>query len=342
MEQGLAVKCLHFISPFFGKPGKVRHWEAIYGLDISIVDVGDTFASMLARRPENGFGKVMNPCIDCKILMLSHARERMEKYGASFIISGEVVGQRPMSQRRDALNLIRRDADVRDVLLRPLCAKLMDPTPAEESGLVDRSRLMAISGRGRREQMELAKHFALPEIPTPGGGCKLAEMENARRYWPVLIHAPHPTAAEFRLSNIGRQHWAGEHWLSIGRNQADNEALARFAFAGDLIFKVADMAGPTAVGRQFEGRKWSPEVVRETAAYVASFSPRAMKLGGEVTVRVTEGETVTEVRVTPQRVTPLGYAEHNWPAVREEIRAEARARALPMPPDDDGRDGEAE
>ncbi|MDR3045879.1 MAG: tRNA(5-methylaminomethyl-2-thiouridylate) methyltransferase [Desulfovibrio sp.] len=342
-EQGLAVKCLHFVSPFFGKPGKVKHWEAIYGLDIAAVDLGESFATLLRERPAHGFGKVLNPCVDCKIIMISRAREMMERYGASFIITGEVLGQRPMSQRRDTLNVIRRDAGVKELLLRPLCARKLDPTPAEESGLVDRSRLHAIFGRGRKEQMALAEKYGLTEIPTPAGGCKLAERENARRYWPVLAHSPLATAAEFKLANIGRQYWAGPHWLSIGRHQADNDALVRFAFPADLHFKVAGFPGPLAIGRQFDGKAWDEEVVRDAAAFVASFSPKAVREGTPVTVRVAGPDGMDEVTVTPARTTPLGWGELNWQGVREEIRADARARALPVPEgNDDGPDGQSE
>lgn len=327
MEQGLKVKCLHFVSPFFGKPHKVRHWRKIYGLDIESVDMGEAFANLLAVRPQYGFGKVLNPCVDCKILMVTRARTCMEHYGASFIISGEVLGQRPMSQRRDTLNAIRRDADAKEILLRPLSARLLDPTQVEESGLVDRERLMAISGRGRKEQMALAERFGITEIPTPAGGCKLAERENARSYWPVLCHAPNVTAADFYLSNTGRQYWAGAHWLSIGRNQHDNEGLTRLATPQDLRMKVAHFSGPLALGRQFDGAPWSEEVIADAASFIASFSPKAVRSGEEVIVRVTSEGVTREVVVMPARTTPLGWGEHDWTAIHEEIRAEARAKA---------------
>lgn len=326
MEQGLRVKCLHFVTPFFGKPRLVKHWRAIYGLDIEAVDMSEDFATLLANRPKYGFGKVLNPCVDCKILMIGRARQLMERYGASFIISGEVLGQRPMSQRRDSLNVVRRDAEAKEVLLRPLCAKLMDPTPAELSGLVDREKLLGISGRGRKEQMELAAHFALTEIPTPAGGCKLTERENARSYWPVLKYAPTVTAGEFRLANTGRQYWAGSYWLAIGRNQGDNEYLVKHAFAGDLHFKVVGYPGPLAVGRQFAGADWTPDVVKDAAAFAASFSPKAVRSGEDVDVRVSRGDESYTVRVHPNRSTPLAWGERAWPDIRDEIRGEARIR----------------
>ena len=126
MEQGLVVRCLHFVTPFFGKPQLIPHWEKVYGLEVEAVDVGEAFVRLLRERPDHGFGKVMNPCVDCKILMMRKARELMKKWGASFLISGEVLGQRPMSQRRDTLNVIRRDAEVKESLLRPLSAQLLD------------------------------------------------------------------------------------------------------------------------------------------------------------------------------------------------------------------------
>ena len=137
--QGLRVCCLHCHSPFFGDPGAVERWSNLYGLDIRTLDVSDDFCAMLRARPAHGFGKVMNPCVDCKILLLRHARLYMESIGARLLATGEVMGQRPMSQRRDVLNAIRRDAGVQDILLRPLSALHLAPTPAEEEGFVEGS-----------------------------------------------------------------------------------------------------------------------------------------------------------------------------------------------------------
>ena len=147
-DQGLKVRCLHCVSPFFGDEAALPRWRRLHNLDIASLDVSEDFAALLRRRPVHGFGKVMNPCVDCKILLLRHARLYMEAVGARLLASGEVLGQRPMSQRRDTLHVIPRDADVTGLLLRPLCARLLAPIPAEENGLVDRTRLLSISGRG--------------------------------------------------------------------------------------------------------------------------------------------------------------------------------------------------
>jgi len=326
MEQGRTVKCLHFTSPFFGKPNQIRRWQRLYGLDIDAEDVSDDFTALLVRGPEHGFGSVLNPCVDCKILMMRRARERMADYGASFLASGEVLGQRPMSQRRDTLNIIRRDAQVRDILLRPLSALHLDPTEAELSGLVDRSRLLGISGRGRKDQLELAARYGITEIPTPGGGCMLTEKENARRYWPLLRRMDRPGADDFRLSNLGRQFWKENLWLVVGRNQADNESFARLEKKGDLRFKTAGFPGPLALGRAVAGSVWLADMVREAASLVASYSPKACRawedghLPGGVPVCVTEQDgSQHTVRVVPCRGGV--FAEPSWQEARDSLLA---------------------
>lgn len=112
--QGLRVKTLHFFTPFFGKPQARKYWEKLYDLDLTAIDVGDEFVEMMKAGPDSGFGKVLNPCVDCKILLLRRAKELLSRFGATFLATGEVLGQRPMSQRLDTLNRISREAEVRD------------------------------------------------------------------------------------------------------------------------------------------------------------------------------------------------------------------------------------
>ncbi|OIN98660.1 MAG: tRNA(5-methylaminomethyl-2-thiouridylate) methyltransferase [Desulfovibrionaceae bacterium CG1_02_65_16] len=318
-EQGLNVLGLHYVSPFFGKPHLLGHWRSEYGIEVIPVDVRRPYLDMLAA-PAHGYGKHLNPCVDCKILMLRHARGLLETYGAKFLVSGEVLGQRPMSQRADTLNLIRKDAGVTDVLLRPLSAQKLGPTPMEQSGLVDRERLPGIWGRGRRGQLELAEHFGVTDIPTPAGGCRLAEIEPAARYLPVLSHLADPRPEDFQLSHLGRQYWAGPFWLSIGRNEAANKAMEAATKPDDLRFRLKDFVGPLAVGRQYapknpvdaDAARWPEAVVADAAAFAASYSPRARAeadAGRPVTVLVLRGNDAAEVRVTPARTTPLDWTE---------------------------------
>ncbi|WP_461208936.1 adenine nucleotide alpha hydrolase family protein [Desulfocurvus sp. DL9XJH121] len=310
-DLGLAVKCLHFTSPFFGDADKVAHWSRTYGLDVEAVDVGRDFVRMMRGGPKFGFGKYFNPCVDCKILLLTRARELMPRYGATFIVTGEVVGQRPMSQRPDAMNSVRNESGTKGILLRPLCAKRMEPTPMEESGRVDRERLHDFWGRGRTAQLELARTLGISEIPTPAGGCLLAEPASARRYAPVLERMPEPGPEDFHLANLGRQYWAGTHWLAIGRDQGSNQRLAERVAPGDLVFDVKDFPGPLALGRQFAG-PWSAEAVADAAAFTASFCPRARRAGGEVDVVVRSGDESRVVNVLPTKDTVLPWTETAW------------------------------
>ena len=266
----------------------VDHWKKIYDLDIECIDVGEEYIEMLRNGPAHSFGKVMNPCVDCKILMMRAAKRKMIELGAKIIISGEVLGQRPMSQRKDTLNIIQRDGDVKGILLRPLCAQHLEPTLAENEGLVDRSRMLDFWGRGRTRQLELAKKMGLTEIPTPAGGCKLAEKENARRYWPVLTRLAQPAAKDFSLANIGRQVWLQTLWLSIGRNESDNEALTALQRPSDFRIKVLDAPGPLALIRPLaapESELFRAEL-KKAAAHVASYAPKAVKLNRPVQVRL--------------------------------------------------------
>lgn len=335
-EQGLEVLCLHCVSPFFGSRHSIERWKKIHNLNIVPLDVGMEFTQMLCRWPAHGFGKVLNPCVDCKILLLTQAKKYMNEIGAAFLATGEVLGQRPMSQRRDSLFLISREANVRDCLLRPLSAQHLPPTPMEESGLVNRALLPAISGRGRNAQLELAKKYKLVEIPTPAGGCKLTEKENGRRYWQILKNylpdcgedrqEPPANAAQtynlredFRLSGIGRQMWQNDYWLCIGRNNSDNDALRVNAGKDDILIKLCDFSGPIALARH--GASWPDEILESACAITAAYSPRAASSGGKVRLSLKLGNEYRIFEVLPER---KNWHVPEWEETKEEIRARAK------------------
>lgn len=314
--QGLTVKCLHFTSPFFGKLHKLKHWRKIYGVDVEPVDVSQAYIAMMARGPKYGFGKFLNPCVDCKILMLAKAREIMTELGAGFIISGEVIGQRPMSQRRDTLNVITRDAGARDVLVRPLCAGRLDPTKAELAGLVDREKLHAISGRGRKDQMRLAAEYGLTEIPTPAGGCKLAEQESAKRWLPLLLEGRLPAPEDFHLADLGRQLRADGLWLVVGRNEQDNDKLAALARPDDSLLKLKDFPGPTAVLRTPDGAAPPPSALAEAGAKLVAFTSKARTAAqespGPLALLVTRAGETTVFGFDPAAPLQHALAEPAW------------------------------
>lgn len=318
---GHKVLGLHFVSPFFGKPEQVPEWEREYGIPITVIDVGQEFVNLMAAFPPHGFGKVLNPCVDCKILMLRRAKKLLPVYGASYIISGEVLGQRPMSQRADTLNIIRNEADVREVLLRPLSAGVLPVTPMEESGLVDRSHLPSLVGRGRKGQYALAKALGVTKIPTQAGGCRLGERESARRYWPIMRTFPKPLASYFDLANVGRQLWRKEadtvtgHWMIMGRDHKDNQKLLKLVSPELYVFELKSFPGPSAVGVPIPGLDWTEDILAEAAACLASFSPKARNHDDVVEVSIERHGVERTISVRPDR--PHGFEDNlTWPQTR--------------------------
>src|SRR6266498_5555079 len=174
-----------------------------FGFKVKLSHLGDKFIE-LVKNPKHGYGRNMNPCIDCRILMLSEAKELMEITGADFVITGEVLGQRPMSQQRNTLAMIDKEAGVKGYVLRPLSAKLMDVTIPEKEGLVDREKLYAFNGRSRKPQIALAEEFGLTDYPAPAGGCLLTEPNYSHRLRELLRHNPDPSLSELHLLRVGR------------------------------------------------------------------------------------------------------------------------------------------
>lgn len=305
MEQGKKILCLHFTSPFFGDEKAVPHWEKKYGLEIKAINIAEDYCNMLINNPANGFGSALNPCVDCKIIMMKHAKALMQEYGAKFLVSGEVLGQRPMSQRRDTLNVIRRDADVKDILLRPLCAKHMDPLPIEISGEVDRSKLLGFFGRGRKDQLALAKHFGITDIPTAAGGCKLTEKENARRYYEVMQKVNNPTANDFYLANHGRQLWNNDIWVSIGRKQADNEQMQQYTKTNDYVLRIEHFPSPYCIVRHTKNLSVPQEELQIISEILASYSNKACNAYNEnntpISIKIEHKNEISRINVIPKR-----------------------------------------
>lgn len=258
--QGIEVLAVKFVTPFFNYdiladvPGYTRKIHEQYGIDVLVEDISAGYLELL-HNPQHGFGKNFNPCIDCKIFMLTRAREMMAELGASFLVTGEVLGQRPMSQRLDTLHVIGRDSGSRSFLLRPLSAKLLPETVPELQGLVDRERLLDFRGRGRSRQIALAREFGIGEFPAPAGGCTLADPILGRRiaklYGATFVLEPAKiTVADVRLLLVGRQFvLPGGGWLILGREEEENERIAELAGPDDALLGMEVRPGPTALLR---------------------------------------------------------------------------------------------
>ncbi len=200
----------------------------------------------------------MNPCIDCRILKFRKTKEFMHESKASFIITGEVVGQRPMSQHKRALNLIDKESGLEGLVLRPLSAKILPETLPEKEGWVDRNKLLDINGRSRRTQMDLAESLNIRDYPCPAGGCLLTDLEFSKKLKDLLKYS------QLNLSNIellkaGRYfRISPEAILVVGRDQRENLRIENLLQKGDYLFMPADIAGPTALGRG----KFNEELIR--------------------------------------------------------------------------------
>ena len=315
-RQGVEVKAINFYTGFCitetqrrkgGRPdGSVPRNEALRAaadldVDIEYVDIsGGPYLDMLVH-PRYGYGANANPCVDCRIFMMSRAREIMQREGADFVFTGEVLGQRPKSQRRDTLRTIERESGLDGRLLRPLSARLLPPTIPERDGLVDRERLEAISGRSRQRQMALARELGVVDWPQPAGGCcYLTDESFARKFFDVL-DAREAAGGERRLApddvlllSTGRHfRLSPGAKLVVGRTEVENALLERYA-AGRARLEARDVLGPVAL---VEGEPTWEE--RQLAARIVARYGKGKDLP-EVTVEWREGDLVETYSVPPE------------------------------------------
>lgn len=244
-QQNIEVKIVEFRTPFFGD---ARPAAKGYGRHGKSVDISEDFFDTL-KNPKFGYGKNLNPCIDCKILMLKKAKAMLRPEGAEFIVTGEVVGQRPMSQNKDMLIKIEKEADLEGKILRPLSAKILPETIAEKQGWVNREKLFDIAGRSRSVQMELAKQFGIENYPTPSGGCLLTDAGFSMRMIQLMKINPDFTISDIELLKSGRFFKVGQGMLIIGRDKSENERLMALEERGDVAFDFTREPGPFAILR---------------------------------------------------------------------------------------------
>lgn len=290
-RQGIEVVGLVFVTPFFGA-ARARESAACLGLTLLERDLTDAYLPLLLE-PPHGFGRYHNPCIDCHLLMLKEAGALMESQGFHFIFTGEVLGQRPMSQHRGALNLIARESGYPDLILRPLSAKLLPPTRPELLGWVNREELLDLSGRGRKRQMELAARYGLDRYPSPAGGCLLTDPGYASRLKELLAYTPKPSRRDLELLKWGRHfRLPGGAKVVVGRTHRENEAISRLVLPEDLLLKVEGYPGPLVLVPGEGDLRGGPEAALLAAAY--SDAP----LGLEVVVTAQRGGKSTVFRAS--------------------------------------------
>jgi len=308
LKQNIQVEALNFSTPFCQCSSKANGcgYEAKkvadnLGIPLKIFSATDEFLKVL-RTPKHGYGKNMNPCIDCRILMHKKAKEYMERSGASFIITGEVLGQRPMSQHRAALKIIEKESHLEGLILRPLSAKLLTETIPEKEGWVKRDELLDINGRSRKPQMSLAKELSIGDYPCPAGGCLLTDPGFAQRIKDLMRHAE-LNIHDIRLLKIGRHfRLSNDAKLIVGRNEKENDQLLTLRQKGDIYTYPKEDRGPVAIGRG----KFLEEDVKNVARIVARYCDNH-KNGNKVKIssQVWPDEKTRTLEVKPADETEL-------------------------------------
>jgi len=242
--QGIAVEWIAFETPFFSS-AKARRASRLTGIPLTVRPIFDEYMTML-RNPPAGYGRQMNPCMDCHTLMFRLAGGLMREKGFDFLFSGEVLGQRPMSQTKPSLRYVEKHSGLGGYILRPLSAKLLPETIPEQQGLVDRERLLDIHGRGRKDQIALAKEFGIRDYPAPAGGCLLTDKGFSKRLKDLFDHNPATTENEIHLLKFGRHFRLNpQAKLIVGRTETDNESILRHHDpAHDVVIDVRDYPSP--------------------------------------------------------------------------------------------------
>ncbi len=264
--QGLDVTFICFVTPFYGA-ARAREAAAHLGLPLKVADLTEKFQPLLYE-PPHGFGRGHNPCIDCHALMIREAGALLAAEGFDLVFTGEVLGQRPMSQNRGSLNLVARESGLGEWLLRPLSARLLKTTRPELLGWVDRERLLNLSGRGRKRQLALAAAYGITSFPAPAGGCLLTDPGYALRLKELLRQPGQADRRDLELLRWGRHfRLSGGAKAVVGRTQRENEALAGLAGPGDLRLAVADYPGPLVLVIGQVGERALQEAAGLAAAY---------------------------------------------------------------------------
>jgi tRNA U34 2-thiouridine synthase MnmA/TrmU len=303
-QQNIDVVIINFDHGFFFDSYEIINGEKKYRaklppeFDVKVIDISDDFFNII-KNPEFGYGSNMNPCIDCKIMMLQKAKQLLSTYNAGFVITGEVLGQRPMTQNLRAMKLIAEKSGLSGFLLRPLSAKKLEITEPEKLGWVDRNKLLDIEGRSRKIQLSLAQELGLGDyIKTPGGGCILTDVNYSKRLRDLIENNKIITKHGVELLTIGRHFRKNGVKFIIGRKEAENKKLLQYK--DTIIFDCVDVPGP--IGITFDNI--DEDIENFIASAVAGYSD-GKKLN-EVKIEISKKEGKKVIIVKPLDIKELG------------------------------------
>jgi len=277
-KQGIDVEWITFETPFFSSE-KARQASRLLGIPLTVKNITQTYLKMLIN-PPCGYGKQMNPCLDCHALMFKLAGNMIKTRNFDFLFSGEVLGQRPMSQTKPSLRYVEKRSGFEGYILRPLSAQKLPETIPEQQGMVNRDRLLDISGRSRKRQIQLATELGLTEYPAPAGGCLLTDKGFSKRLKDLFEHQDTYSEEDLQLLKYGR-HFRVDRTAKIivGRTQKDNENILRYANPkADTVIQLTDHPGPVVLVSH-HGRK---DIINLAGSICAGYS----KITGNIPVAV--------------------------------------------------------
>ncbi len=273
LDLGIELEALNFLTVFCTCTHRgetcLASQKAVsaLGIPLNVLNVSEEYLHVV-KNPKHGYGSNMNPCIDCRIFMMKKAKAHMEQIGASFIVTGEVLGERPMSQRRDSMRLIEKEAGLDGLILRPLSARLLPASIPEKEGWVDREKLLRIQGRSRRPQIQLADHYGIRDYPCPAGGCLLTDPGFAKRIRDLMHHHSDFTLNDVHLLKMGRHFRLSPRLkLVVGRNEEENQKIQTFSGEGDILLRLSRFPGPLSLLRGEAGEREIEKAAAITARY---------------------------------------------------------------------------
>jgi len=300
VDQGIEVHALNFTSAFCtcnsggahkgGCKSEAKRVADEFGVHIKVMHKGFDYIEIV-RNARHGYGKGMNPCVDCRIYMFRAAKKYMAEIGASFVITGEVLGQRPMSQRRDAFRVIERESGLEGLILRPLCALHLEPTIPEINGLVNREKLLSVQGRSRKDQMELAEELDVNDYPCPSGGCLLTDKIFSKKVRDLLTNKKEVTATDLGALKSGRHFRRNGIKVILGKNEAENAKLKNLVQEGDIFLEPLDFPGPVAIVASDDGNGIIDFVGRLMLKYAQA------KNDGAGLIKITRANNVEQRRI---------------------------------------------
>ena len=283
-KQGFEVSAVAIKTPFCdfdcgrGCGFEIRERADELNVNLKTVYLGDEYIEML-KSPKYGRGAGFNPCIDCRSMMFQAAKKHMKEIGADFIISGEVLGQRPMSQHGPALRTIEKDSGLEGKIVRPLSGALLPKTDPERDGLITREKLGMIRGRTRRDQLQMAKEYGIENPPNAGGGCLLTDPIFGAKTRDLFESIQTPTINDIDLLKVGRHFRLDKNTkIIVGRNHDENEAISALALPGDILLEATDYVGPTSMIRSTVGNAISHKALAASITLRYSDAPKDDKV----------------------------------------------------------------